>query len=168
MDLTQRTGLTKEEFKMLIGNLKPDTSKFFYDNSDYIYDGGGQIRFTETYSYENLFSLVTSDQKYKIMNVLTSDYVSVDSWGYSISITNKSVDSASDVEFEYYNKDGGYFTISITPSRTSEKYWGFTNNNTSYVQPLSNANDNMRRWKIYKITEDYNGVSGALPAGDAN
>lgn len=138
-------------------------------NSDYINDGGGQIKFTETYSYENLFRLVTSSaQKYKIMNVLTSDYVSVNSWGYTISITNKSVDSASDVEFVYYNTDGGYFTISIQPSIASAKYWGFTNNNTSYVQPLSDANDNMRRWKIYKITEDYNDVSNTPPAGDAN
>ena len=37
MDLTQRTGLTKEEFKILIGNVNADTSKFFYENSDLIY-----------------------------------------------------------------------------------------------------------------------------------
>ena len=38
MDLTIRTGLSKEDFKTLISNVKYDTSKFFYDNSDYIYD----------------------------------------------------------------------------------------------------------------------------------
>lgn len=38
MDLTIRTGLSKEDFKKLISNVKYDTSKFFYDNSDYIYD----------------------------------------------------------------------------------------------------------------------------------
>lgn len=38
MDLTRRTGLSKEDFKTLISNVKYDTSKFFYDNSDYIYD----------------------------------------------------------------------------------------------------------------------------------
>ena len=38
MDLTVRTGLSKEDFKTLISNVKYDTSKFFYDNSDYIYD----------------------------------------------------------------------------------------------------------------------------------
>ena len=38
MDLTIRTGLSKEDFKTLIGNVKYDTSKFFYENSDSIYD----------------------------------------------------------------------------------------------------------------------------------
>ena len=38
MDLTVRTGISKEDFKLLISNVKQDTSKFFYDNSDLIYD----------------------------------------------------------------------------------------------------------------------------------
>jgi len=38
MDLTITTGISKEDFKLLISNVKYDTSKFFYDNSDYIYD----------------------------------------------------------------------------------------------------------------------------------
>ena len=38
MDLTKRTGLSKENFKTLISKVKHDTSKFFFDNSDYIYD----------------------------------------------------------------------------------------------------------------------------------
>ncbi len=38
MDLTVRTGLSKEDFKTLISNVKYDTSKFFYNNSDLIYD----------------------------------------------------------------------------------------------------------------------------------
>ena len=38
MDLSITTGLSKEDFKTLIANVKYDTSKFFYDNSDYIYD----------------------------------------------------------------------------------------------------------------------------------
>lgn len=38
MDLTIRTGISKEDFKKLISNVKYDTSKFFYDNSDFIYD----------------------------------------------------------------------------------------------------------------------------------
>ena len=38
MDLTIRTGLSKEDFKKLIANVKQDTSKFFYENSDMIYD----------------------------------------------------------------------------------------------------------------------------------
>ena len=38
MDLTKRTGLSKEDFKKVIKNLKQDTSKFFYNNADTIYD----------------------------------------------------------------------------------------------------------------------------------
>ena len=38
MDLTVRTGISREDFKQLISNVKYDTSKFFYDNSDMIYD----------------------------------------------------------------------------------------------------------------------------------
>ena len=38
MDLTQRTGLSKEDFRKVIKNLKSDKSKFFYRNADTIYD----------------------------------------------------------------------------------------------------------------------------------
>ena len=38
MDLTVMSGLSKEDFKTLIGNCKYDTTKFFYENSDLIYD----------------------------------------------------------------------------------------------------------------------------------
>lgn len=38
MDLTVRTGISKEDFKLLMSNVKQDTSKFFYDNSELIYD----------------------------------------------------------------------------------------------------------------------------------
>ena len=38
MDLTVLTGLSKEQFKTLIGKCKYDTTKFFYNNSDLIYD----------------------------------------------------------------------------------------------------------------------------------
>jgi len=38
MDLTVSTGLSKDDFKELIGNVKADTSKFFYNNAETIYD----------------------------------------------------------------------------------------------------------------------------------
>ncbi len=38
MDLTKRTGLSKEDFKILVKNIKQDRTKFFYNNSDTIYD----------------------------------------------------------------------------------------------------------------------------------
>ena len=38
MDITVTTGLSKEDFKTLIENCKCDTSGFFYENADLIYD----------------------------------------------------------------------------------------------------------------------------------
>lgn len=38
MDITQRTGLSKEDFKKLMKNLKSDKSKFFYRNAETIYN----------------------------------------------------------------------------------------------------------------------------------
>ena len=38
MDLTKRTGLSKQDFKKVMKNLKSDKSKFFYRNADMIYD----------------------------------------------------------------------------------------------------------------------------------
>lgn len=38
MDLTERTGISKEDFKEFVSRVKQDTSKFFYENSDIIYD----------------------------------------------------------------------------------------------------------------------------------
>ena len=38
MDLTKRCGISKEDFKILMTNLKSDTSGFFKENSDTIYD----------------------------------------------------------------------------------------------------------------------------------
>lgn len=38
MDLSVRTGLSKQDFKVLLTNLKQDTSGFFKENSDVIYD----------------------------------------------------------------------------------------------------------------------------------
>ena len=38
MDLTQVTGISKEDFKKLLSDLRPDTTGFFEENSDTIYD----------------------------------------------------------------------------------------------------------------------------------
>lgn len=38
MDLTARCGISKEDFKTLMKNLKTDKSGFFYENSEIIYD----------------------------------------------------------------------------------------------------------------------------------
>ena len=49
MDLSIRTGISKEDFKTLMSNVKYDTSKFFYDNSDYIYDLCAEYQINEIF-----------------------------------------------------------------------------------------------------------------------
>lgn len=49
MDLTVKTGLSKEDFKKLIANVKQDTSKFFYENSDMIYDLCAEYQINEIF-----------------------------------------------------------------------------------------------------------------------
>lgn len=49
MDLTVTTNLSKEDFKRVISNLKYDTSKFFYNNSDYIYDVCNEYQINEIF-----------------------------------------------------------------------------------------------------------------------
>ena len=49
MDLTVGTGLSKEGFKELIGTVKEDTSKFFYDNAETIYDLCEQYELNEIF-----------------------------------------------------------------------------------------------------------------------
>ena len=49
MDLTKRTGLTKEQFKKMVKHVSQDTSKFFYNNADYIYDLCQQYQINEIF-----------------------------------------------------------------------------------------------------------------------
>lgn len=52
MDLTVSTNLSKEDFKTVISGVKQDTSKFFYNNSDLIYD------LCQKYELNEIFSVV--------------------------------------------------------------------------------------------------------------
>lgn len=49
MDLTVRSGLSKEDFKKLISKVKQDVSKFFYNNSDLIYDLCAEYQLNEIF-----------------------------------------------------------------------------------------------------------------------
>ena len=75
MDLTVRTGISKEDFKQLISNLKHDTSKFFYDNSDMIYD------LCEEYQINEIFfcGLISAESGWNIANNhrRTHNYISL-------------------------------------------------------------------------------------------
>lgn len=75
MDLTIRTGISKEDFKTLISNVKYDTSKFFYDNSDLIYD------LCQEYQINEIFfcGLISAESGWNIANNhrRTHNYISL-------------------------------------------------------------------------------------------
>ena len=66
MDLTVRCGVSKEDFKTLMKNLKPDTTDFFYNHSDTIYD------LCEKYQINEVFfcGLIAAESGWKILSAL--------------------------------------------------------------------------------------------------
>ena len=86
MDLTVRTGLSKEDFKRLISNVKQDTSKFFYDNSDLIYD------LCEEYQLNEIFfcGLISAESGWNIAanHRRTYNYISLMSKGKLIQYSS--------------------------------------------------------------------------------
>lgn len=122
MDLTQRTGLTKEEFKMLIGNLKPDTSKFFYDNSDYIYD------LCEKYELNEIFfcGLISAESGWTIAknHRNTYNYISLMSNGKLIrySSLEEGLEVAAKTLHNKYLTEGGSFYYGKTLSAVRTKF----------------------------------------------
>lgn len=110
MDLTQRTGLSKEEFKMLIGNLKADTSKFFYENSDYIYD------LCEKYELNEIFfcGLISAESGWNIAqnHRNTHNYISLMLNGKLIrynSLEEGLEVAAKTLHEKYLSEDGKFF-----------------------------------------------------------
>ena len=122
MDLTQRTGLTKEEFKMLIGNLKPDTSKFFYDNSDYIYD------LCEKYELNEIFfcGLISAESGWTIAknHRNTYNYISLMLNGKLIrySSLEEGLEVAAKTLHNKYLTEGGSFYYGKTLSAVRTKF----------------------------------------------
>lgn len=79
MDLTVRTGVSKEDFKKLIENVKYDTSKFFYDNSDLIYDLCEEYQINEIFfcgliSAESGWNIASNHRRtYNYISLMTKD-----------------------------------------------------------------------------------------------
>ena len=122
MDLTKRTGLTKEEFKMLIGNLSADTSKFFYDNSDYIYD------LCEKYELNEIFfcGLISAESGWSIAknHRNTYNYISLMSNGKLIrySSLEEGLEVAAKTLHNKYLTEGGSFYYGKTLSAVRTKF----------------------------------------------
>lgn len=109
MNLTVRTGLSKEEFKMVMKNLKQDTSKFFYNNADTIYD------LCEKYQINEIFfcGLISAESGWNIAgnHRRTYNYISLMSNGKLIkySSTKQGLEVAAQKLHNNYLTPGGKF-----------------------------------------------------------
>ena len=109
MDLTKRTGLSKEDFKKVIKNLKPDNTKFFYNNAETIYD------LCEKYQINEIFfcGLISAESGWNIASNhrKTHNYISLMSNGKLIrySSTEEGLEVAAKKLHQNYLTPGGRF-----------------------------------------------------------
>lgn len=107
MDLTVRCGISKEDFKTLMKNLKPDTTDFFYDNSDIIYD------LCEKYQLNEIFfcGLIAGESGWKISSSHRAkcNYISMMSKGKLIkySTPEEGLEAAAKLLHNKYLTKGG-------------------------------------------------------------
>ena len=122
MDLTVRTGLSKQDFKKVIKNLKQDTSKFFYNNADTIYD------LCEKYQINEIFfcGLISAESGWNIAgnHRKTHNYISLMSNGKLIqfSSTEKGLEVAAQKLHNNYLTPGGKFYGGKTLSGVKKKF----------------------------------------------
>lgn len=109
MDLSVRCGISKEDFKILMANLKPDTTKFFYDNSDLIYD------LCEEYEINEVFfcGLIAAESGWKIASNHRNacNYISMMSKGSLIkySTPEEGLEAAAKLLHNRYLTEGGSY-----------------------------------------------------------
>ena len=109
MNLTKRTGLSKEDFKKVIKNLKQDKSKFFYENADTIYD------LCEKYQINEIFfcGLIVAESGWNIApnHRNTHNYISLMYKGKLIkySSTEEGLEVAAKKLHENYLTPGGKY-----------------------------------------------------------
>lgn len=109
MDLTVRTGISKEDFKKLMKNLKPDTSGFFYKNSDIIYD------LCEKYQLNEIFfcGLIAAESGWNITKSHRTkcNYISMMSKGKMIQFASEEagLEAAAKLLHNKYLTSGGSY-----------------------------------------------------------
>ena len=109
MDLSKRTGLSKEDFKKVIKNLKQDRSGFFYENADTIYD------LCKKYQINEMFfcGLIVAESGWNIAgnHRSTHNYISLMYKGKLIrySSTKEGLEVAAKKLHENYLTPGGKF-----------------------------------------------------------
>jgi hypothetical protein len=122
MDLTVRTGLSKEDFKTLIGNTKQDKTKFFYDNSETIYD------LCEKYELNEIFfcGLIAGESGWNIASNhrRTHNYISLMSNGklISYSTVEEGLETAASTLHNKYLSPSGKFYSGKTLSAVKKRF----------------------------------------------
>lgn len=122
MDLTKRTGLSKEDFKKVIKNVKQDKSKFFYNNADTIYD------LCEKYQINEIFfcGLIVAESGWNIApnHRNTHNYISLMSKGKLIkySSTKEGLEVATKKLHNNYLTPGGKFYSGKTIAGVQKKF----------------------------------------------
>lgn len=122
MDLTKRIGLSKEDFKILIGRVKADKTKFFYNNSEYIYDLCKKYQLNEIFfcgliAGESGWSITSNHRK-------TNNYISLMSGGKLIrfSSTETGLEAAAKTLHKNYLTKGGKYYSGKTLSAVKKRF----------------------------------------------
>lgn len=122
MDLTVRTGLSKEDFKKVMKNLSPDTSKFFYNNADTIYDLCAKYQINEIF----FCGLISAESGWNIAgnHRKTHNYISLMSKGKLIhySSTEQGLEVAAQKLHNNYLTPGGKFYGGKTLAGVKKKF----------------------------------------------
>lgn len=122
MNLTKRTGLSKSDFKKLIKNVKQDTSKYFYNNADLIYD------LCKKYQINEIFfcGLISAESGWNIApnHRRTHNYISLMSNGKLIqySSTKQGLEVAAQKLHYNYLTPGGKFYGGKTLAGVKKKF----------------------------------------------
>ena len=122
MNLTTRTGLSKEDFKTLMAGCRADTTKWFYNNSDLIYD------LCKKYSINEVFfcGLISAESGWNIASNhrSTNNYTSLMSGGKLIHYGSleQGIDASAKVLHDRYLTPGGSFYHGATISGVARCY----------------------------------------------
>ncbi len=122
MNLTTRTGLSKEDFKTLMAGCRADTTKWFYNNSDLIYD------LCKKYSINEVFfcGLISAESGWSIASNhrATNNYTSLMSGGKLIHYGSleQGLDASAKVLHDKYLTPGGSFYHGATISGVARCY----------------------------------------------
>lgn len=122
MDLTVSTNLSKEDFKTVISGVKQDTSKFFYNNSDLIYD------LCQKYELNEIFfcGLISAESGWKIAgnHRRTHNYISLMSKGNLLKYNSveEGLEVAAKTLHNKYLTKGGVFYYGKTLSAVKTKF----------------------------------------------